>query len=436
MRRTFLAVLSVALLAGCGSSSPPPATNNPDPVAPATWHKDIAPLVRQKCGSCHVDGGIAPFPLQTYQEVFASSRAVRAAVKARIMPPWPASAECAEYHQDRSLSTEQIELIGRWVDEGAAEGDPADAPTQQAPQLGGLSRVDETLTMAEAYTPQKRPDDYRCFLIDWPRTEVSYVTGFRADPGQPELVHHVIAFLASPADVATYQAMDDAEAGPGYTCFGGPGINNGRPQWVAGWTPGTLGTEAPAGTGIRIEPGSKIVLQIHYNTASAAPVPDRTSMSFKVDATVNQRAFVIPWANPQWLQAGGMRIPAGSTDTVYRFPYELTSAISQLTNGVFQNGKPLTLHGAGLHMHTRGTSARTDIWRGGKADDKDCLLDIPAWDFHWQGQYMLTQPKTINPGDLLGLECHWSNSGATAKDIEWGEGTEDEMCLGTFYVTQ
>ncbi len=440
MYRTFLALLSAALLAACGSSSPPPATQNPETPAQASWHRDIAPLVRQKCGTCHVEGGIAPFPLQTYSQAFESRRAIRASVKARIMPPWPASAECAEYHQDRSLSTEQIDLISRWVDEGAAEGNPADAPTQQAPQVGGLSRVDLTLAMPEAYTPRKRPDDYRCFLIDWPRTEVSYVTGFRADPDQRPLVHHVIAFLASPAEVATYQALDDAEPGPGYTCFGGPGANNGRVQWVGGWVPGSLGTESPAGTGIRIEPGSKIVLQIHYNTASAEPVADRTSLSFKIDTAVDKRAFVIPWANPQWLPSGGvpgtMRIAAGASDTVYRFPYDVTSVISQLTNGAFQNGKPLTFHGTGLHMHTRGTSARADIWRGGSADNKDCLLNIPAWDFHWQGQYMLTQAKTLNPGDSLALECHWSNTGANAKDIYWGEGTEDEMCLGTFYITQ
>jgi mono/diheme cytochrome c family protein len=435
MRRTLLALLSTAWLTACGSS-PPPATTQPDPVVPATWHKDIAPLVQQKCGGCHVDGGAAPFPLQTYPQAFESRRAIRASVKARLMPPWPASSECAEYKHDRSLSTEQIDLISRWVDEGGAEGNPADAPPQQIAQSAGLSRVDVTLEMPEAYTPRTRPDDYRCFIIDWPYADVRYVTGFRGNPGNKALVHHVIGFLASPSDLATYQALDDKEPGPGYTCFGGPGVNDARAQWVGAWVPGNNGTEVPAGTGIRIEPGSKIVLQIHYNTGSSAPVPDRTSLSFKLDTAVQTRAFVIPWANPQWLQAGGMRIPAGSSDTVYRFPYELTAAVSQLTNGVLQNGKPVTIHGAGLHMHTRGVSARTDIWRGGSADKKDCVLNIPAWDFHWQGQYMLTQAKTVNPGDVLAVECRWNNSGANAKDIYWGEGTGDEMCLGTYYITQ
>lgn len=83
-------------------------------------------------------------------------------------------------------------------------------------------------------------------------------------------------------------------------------------------------------------------------------------------------------------------------------------------------------------MHTRGTSARTEI-RGADSASQ-CLLDIPSWSFHWQGSYEMKSPKTVHPGDALYLECHWDNTGAT--DINWGEGTNDEMCLGTFYVTQ
>ncbi|HYI00811.1 hypothetical protein [Hyalangium sp.] len=36
----------------------------------------------------------------------------------------------------------------------------------------------------------------------------------------------------------------------------------------------------------------------------------------------------------------------------------------------------------------------------------------------------------------MAVECHWDNSQPGAKDVSWGEGTSDEMCLGTFYMTQ
>ena len=88
---------------------------------------------------------------------------------------------------------------------------------------------------------------------------------------------------------------------------------------------------------------------------------------------------------------------------------------------------------AGLHMHTRGTHADLSIIHADGT--KECMLDIPSWDFHWQGEYSFTQPKTFASGDQLYLECHWDNSGSPV-DRNWGEGTDDEMCLGSFYVTQ
>jgi hypothetical protein len=39
----------------------------------------------------------------------------------------------------------------------------------------------------------------------------------------------------------------------------------------------------------------------------------------------------------------------------------------------------------------------------------------------------------LDPGDKLRVECTWDNP--TMKDVTWGEGTGDEMCLGTFYYT-
>jgi hypothetical protein len=84
-------------------------------------------------------------------------------------------------------------------------------------------------------------------------------------------------------------------------------------------------------------------------------------------------------------------------------------------------------------MHTRGVKARLEIQRAN--GDKECLLDIPRWDFHWQGAYGLMKPTVFNPGDQIYLECHWNNS-QTTHDVNWGEGTGDEMCLGGFYIAQ
>src|SRR5439155_15290894 len=130
----------------------------------------------------------------------------------------------------------------------------------------GLTRVDLHLEMPVEYTQAQNPDEYRCFLIDWPSTTNQYVTGFRANPGNSSVVHHAIAFLIQPEDVATYQQLDAADLAPGYTCFGGPGGPVEDASWVGAWAPGTPGTMYPADTGLLVRPGSKIALQVHYNS--------------------------------------------------------------------------------------------------------------------------------------------------------------------------
>jgi hypothetical protein len=437
-----IAALSVAL-AGCSSGAPGGDTPGGDtpggdtsggdvtktPPQALSYYRDVKPIVDQKCVTCHTEGGIAPFGLTKFADVDVMKGAIESAVAVGYMPPWPPAKDCGEYTDDRSLSDAQIATIKAWIEAGAPEGNPSDAPPKVEAK-SGLSRVDVTLGLAEAYTPKLSPDEYRCFVLDWPATEKTNVTGFGVTPGTPAIVHHVIAFLATPDQVASYQALDAAEPGPGYSCFGGPG--NGSPSWIGGWAPGSLGADFPAGTGIEIPPGSKVVVQIHYNTSSVAPSADQTKLLLKTDATVEKRAAVLPWANPLWVASKQMNIPAHASDATHSWAFDPSPFLSNVTKGVLANNKPFTIYSAGLHMHTRGTQATTSIERAGAG--AECLLDINEWNFHWQGSYGLTQPKQFNPGDKLALECHWNNPDAV--DVNWGEGTGDEMCLGTYYVTQ
>jgi hypothetical protein len=238
----------------------------------------------------------------------------------------------------------------------------------------------------------------------------------------------VIAFLGKPADAATYDALDAAEPGPGYTCFGGPGGDLTRVGWLGAWVPGMASGDFPEGTGIKVEPGTRIVLQMHYNTASAGALPDLTTLELKIDDTVAKEAMILPITNPAWL-AGAMEIPAGQEDVQHSFTVA-PSLIARFLGGPVQGD--MVVHGAALHMHTRGTTAtlRTDP----KGADS-CLLDIPRWDFHWQGMYFLEQPFVLPAGTPVELACHWDSRGMKT-DLNWGEGTGDEMCLGVLYVSQ
>jgi hypothetical protein len=419
------AVICAVVVCGCGSSS--------DRVP--TWHRDVRAIVTQSCTGCHSAGSIAPFAFNSYADVYGRKDLVRAQVASRLMPPWPPGPSCTEYADDRSLSDKDRNTLLSWLDYGAPEGNPADAKAVSPPPPGGLSRVDRQLKMAAAYAPVQVPDEYRCFLLDWPESARRYVTGFVASPGNAAIVHHVLIFVVPPAQVAQFQALDDADPAPGYACFGGPG---GLVPTLGGWVPGSRGGDFPAGTGVPVDPGSKIVLQVHYNRAGNGAT-DQTSLQLKLDDAVGRQAFVLPWADPSWLNSHTMNIPAGQSDVRHSFTLAPGPYLGLITNSALPAG-PFTVYAAATHQHLRGTHNRLEIQRlGGK---RDCLLDIPHWDFHWQGSYTLKTPARVEMGDSLSIECHWDNSaanqpdGKAPRDLNWGEGTDDEMCIGFLYITQ
>jgi len=422
--RLPLAAAAVALACAC-SQRPAP-----------TWHRDVQPLMAQSCGACHVEGGIAPFALSSFQEAYSRRDLIRTQVESRRMPPWPPGPGCSEYEQDRSLPESDRATLLSWLDSGAPEGDPADAHSVSPPPSVGLSRVDRTLRLAAPYIPVESPDEYRCFLLDWPEAQTRYITGFRAVPGNPAIVHHVLAFLATPDRVAQFQALDDADPAPGYKCFGGPG---GVAQALGAWAPGSNGGDFPADTGLRVPAGSKIILQIHYNVTGGLGRYDQTAIELKVDPAVTRTAFLLPWANPAWVNGQAMPIPAGQADVSHSFTFAPGPYLSSITSGSIPDG-PFVVYAAALHQHLRGTRSRVEIQRA--SGSHECVLDIPRWDFHWQGAYTLATPKRVERGDSLSIECHWDNSaknqpdGLAPRDLNWGERTSDEMCLAFLYITR
>lgn len=396
------------------------------PSAGVTYYQHAKPIFDAKCVRCHVEGTVAPFSLDSYERAQTFASVSVSAVNAGKMPPWKFSAGCNDYIGDFSLSNVEKQTLNDWLAGGTLEGDPS----KPAPKLDigdtGLSRVDVTLQLPEPYAPSQHPDEYRCFPVPWPKTAPSFMTGFRAVPGNPKIVHHVEVYHVSAAEASKVQQLDDADPGPGYTCFGGPGAGTGT---IGGWAPGSPGYDYPDGVGIEIDPGAVIVVQVHYNTYDKAPQPDQTKVELKVDEQAIKGGYNF-WTNPIWSAFKGMPIAAGDPDAKFTFIADPT---------VLSGNRPMLLYTSALHMHNIGRTGYMKLKR--KDGGEQCLMQISDWDFHWQGGVRLRTPVLVSPGDTIEMQCGFDNSQAhqaigpdgkqnTPKAMNWGENTSDEMCLG------
>ncbi len=403
-----------------------------DALADVTYYEDVKPILDARCAGCHDVGGVAPFPLTSYDEAVAYGEVLALSAQARTMPPWPADATCREYTHDASLSDAQIETLQAWVAAGKPEGDAANEGAALPIAQVRLDRIDLQTGMTEGHvpTPTSGIDEHRCFLIDWPATEPVYITGFETHPGNRAALHHFVGLIVAPDQVADKEADDAADPGYGWDCGAGTGMGNLGSELFATWVPGAQAAKMPEGTGQLVQPGSKILLNMHYNVLSGDLSPDQTTFDFQVESTVEKPGKMYFATDFAWPAAKTMDIPAGSASVVHSSP------VSDQQFG----RNPYTIWFAGLHMHTLGTAARMFVERA--SGEQECLVDIPRWDFDWQLGYNLAQPLHVADGDRLHIECEWDNSagnqpaGEEPKDVNWGEDTFDEMCLGMVFVTE
>jgi hypothetical protein len=405
-----------------GGDSPGEETGAP-PVT--SYYRDVKPLLERSCVSCHTEGALGGFALDQPDVAVALAADIADSVVSLRMPPWMPNEGCNEYDGDPSLSAEERDLIAAWAAEGGPLGDPAEAQTAEAWAAPALDRVDLTVSMPVDYTPDpSQSDDYRCFLVPWPETESVYVVGYTVRPGNLATVHHLINYLVPPGQVATYEALDAQDEAVGYPCFGGPGPEDLGAQrdtkWLGAWAPGGGASLFPAGTGIRVEPGSMIAMQMHYNNASGDATPDRTEVDFQLADTVEQGAMLQPWTDITWVVAGGMDIPANTNGVQHQFSHTVP-----------ENEDGFTLHSVSLHMHQMGVGGSMVV---NHADgSQTCLVNTDHYDFNWQRSYQMVESVDVGPGDEVLLSCTWNNT--TSADADWGENTGDEMCLGITYLT-
>lgn len=452
----FFGVFGFVLVAGCFTTT---TNGSPDAgvdgsVGTVTYYKDIAPIVQNHCQMCHVQGGIAPFALATYDDAKTNVASMVADTQQHIMPPFGArtTSECAPrfaFKGDMSLNDTQIATIKAWHDQGDVAGNPADAPPPNTTPIatdlvGGIN-----LSPTTPYTLKGTGDYFRCYVLDPQITAQTYVTGVNIKPGNKTIVHHALIF--SVPGTATIPAPTDGVANQ-YDCFGGPGVSN--PELVALWAPGAPPYQYPASVAHPLDAGTKLIMQVHYHPhANATTDPDTTT--FQYSTTTTKPTWTVGTAllgNYPTAPKGGIGlenppfyIQADKSGQV--FTMDTTSP------AVYPQVRILSV---APHMHLVGVDQKVTLTRPAATQtdpQSECLVQTPAWNFNWQRAYEydtdITSLPLYSPGDVLKTRCTYDNtmnnpilaqalteSGQKqTAPVTLGETTLDEMCLtGFWYV--
>ena len=365
-------------------------------------------------------------------------------------------------------ATQADELVGDSA--SAAEGA---APAEVPPGPGFV-----TVGLPAAYTPTSAgsaTDDYRCFVLATNLPDDRFITGVRFVPGNAALVHHAILYRVSPGQEEAAAKRDAEDPGEGWSCFGGPNLPatadsdalsslSGTP-WLAAWAPGGREARYPEGTGVFVEAGSSVILQVHYNLLAGSG-DDATSVELNtVGAEEDLRRLETmllpaPVELPCRPEESGPLCDrdAAVADTIERFGGEAMRTIWGLqfmcggdltdpqagatTSCTHRVRAPMTIYAAAGHMHLLGRSISIVANEGTQGEE--LLLDIESWDFDNQGARPLTPSVDLDMGDTLTVRCTHDTglrdllpalADTEPRYITWGDGTTDEMCLGILTVS-
>ena len=353
---------------------------------------------------------------------------------------------------------------------------PPTAPSASATQAADVPLRSgerfQSIRLPADYSPEAPEgtgtDDYRCFLVDPGFETDQLVSGVQIAPQNAAMVHHVIVSKVEPGDVPRAQALDAADEGHGWTCFGGAGIaavsggNLDKADWVGAWAPGGGERVMADDIGIPLDEGTQLVVQMHYNLLAGSGT-DRSTVRLRLSEAAGSdkqalQTMLLP--APVELPCRDDRTKGLCNRTVAvadlkrRFAEDPATAdllhllCGPITPGPVQScTRPIreegTIRAVSGHMHLLGRAITVDVNKGTPQAKR--VLDIPTWNFDDQGSIPLKKPLDVGPGDTVTVTCTHDQGlrdllpafeGTQDRYVAWGEGTTDEMCLGIVLMTE
>jgi hypothetical protein len=382
-----------------------------------TFARDIAPIVFEHCAPCHREGEAAPFPLLSFADVHERRRQIVRVTSSRYMPPWLPAPGHGEFVGARRLPDAAIDTLRRWVEQGAAEGDPRDLPTPPEWPVGWqLGEPDVVATMPEAFDlPADGPNVFRNFVIPAPVASARFVRAVEIRPGNLRAVHHAV-LQVDRTDSARQEDAKDALPG-----FPGMWMAHSEPPdgHFIGWTPGKAARPVPDDMAWRLEPGTSLVLQLHL-TPTGKPERIAATIGFHTtDRAPTRRPFSI------LLFEEDIDLPAGASDVAVRDEYFVPVDVD--------------VHSLYPHAHYLG---KRMLGRARLPDGSSrWLFRIDDWDFDWQDEYRFVTPLALPAGTVLSFEYHYDNSAANERNphdpprhVRFGFESTDEMATLTVQV--
>ena len=242
----------------------------PEPTE-ISYARDIAPIIQNRCVTCHSEGSIGPFAFNRHKTVQGWRGMMREVILTKRMPPWHADPVYGEFANDAALTPDEERTLLAWLDAGAPRGDGPDPLPRTPPpaEEWPLGEPDIVVPLPrEIRIPAEGNVEYLYIPVDSGLTEDVWVRAATVVPGNRRVLHHCLVFVKYPNELVVEQ----------------PEYRGGLDGYFAGYVPGAEYAPYPEGTGKFIPKGARLVFQLHY-TPTGRPKPTNTKLGLYLHAS-------------------------------------------------------------------------------------------------------------------------------------------------------
>ncbi len=376
-----------------------------------SFYKDIQPILSRNCWDCHRDGGEAPFPLVSYEDVKDHDSTILSFVKAEIMPPAFSQKKVYRFLNHREMTETDKLTLESWIRGGEREGSPSEAkvlPPKNTSEWK-IGTPDKILTFRTDFIVKASADEkYVNAVLPTAFARDTWIESIEILPTNKTVTHH--------ANLIFWNVQERIRTGEGASAN----------TFLAGYVPGATPLETKKlgqGIGVVIPALSVLGFQIHFVASGRDEVANiRVGIRYArgpITKRLKSMMFSIS-------EHGNFNIPAGDGDVRLTVP-KLAP-------------EDMDLVGFYPHMHLRGKA----MWltQGYGANEKK-VAEVPAYSFSWQMAYLLTPGSMIlRKNTPLTFHALYDNSDMNTYNPNHkiapinGERTQDEMFMGFLFYLQ
>ena len=391
---------SVSEAVGCLINFPHRAAER-DGASPISYSETVAPILIERCVSCHRPGGIGPWAMTEHRQVQGFAPMIREVVRTRRMPPWHADPAYGKFRNDRSLSVEEARLLVHWAESGAPRGagpDPLAELEHDYPEWA-LGAPDLVIDIPPTEVPATGLVEYQRQILPNPLEENVWVQAVELLPGDPAAVHHVLVDFGEVATEGFWKGQLKPES---------------RSR-LGVYIPGQWQDVYAEGAGILMPEDADIEFEMHYTTYGKPTVDHSRLGLYFHKQPPRQRLHFALFIHP------GILIPPHAKN--HRETVEQTFQWDAL------------VHDLHPHAHFRGKAM--EFVAHYPDGSSEILLSVPNYDFNWQSAYRPVEPIFLPAGTRVVHSVWWDNSAQNPANpdpnraVPFGLQTLDEMLYGT-----